>query len=136
MSVTFDQEELRCITVFENKTDVSVRDCVVADNYAYFVVNPADMAQAIGKGGRNVKELQNQLNKTIRVVEYDEDIPTFVENITDVSADNVTVNKQDGQPSVTIHDTGQGRDIPKEVLKRLLRLEHQVETINFTRNTR
>lgn len=131
MSVTFDQEELRCITVFENTTDVPVRDCVVADKYAYFVVDSDNMAQAIGKNGRNVKQLQNQLNKDIRVVEYSEDIPEFVENITNIPAANVAVTTKNGDTTVTIQHSG--GNTPKELLKRLLRLEHDVAHISFTR---
>lgn len=135
MTVSFDQEELRSLNMFESLAEVEAKDCVIAENYVYFVVSPSDMAQAIGKGGRHVKELQNQLNKKVQIVEHDDTIPGFVENITNVPADNVTTEPVEEGTNVIIHTQGADnvRRVPEELLKRLLGLEHSIHAVEFTR---
>jgi N utilization substance protein A len=46
-----------------------------------FVVNRGQMGMAIGKGGSNIKQLQNVINKKIELVEHSENATDFVKNI-------------------------------------------------------
>ncbi len=46
-----------------------------------FVVNKGQMGMAIGKGGSNIKQLQNVINKKIELVEHSENPTDFVKNI-------------------------------------------------------
>jgi N utilization substance protein A len=46
-----------------------------------FVVNRGQMGMAIGKGGSNIKQLQNVINKKIELVEHSDKATDFVKNI-------------------------------------------------------
>ena len=59
------------------------RDCVIDDKMerVIFVVNKGQMGMAIGKGGSNIKQLQNVITKKIELVEYSENPVNFIKNI-------------------------------------------------------
>jgi N utilization substance protein A len=46
-----------------------------------FVVNKGQMGMAIGKGGSNIKQLQNVIPKKIELVEYSESPVNFIKNV-------------------------------------------------------
>lgn len=77
----FDKETIKCIALFEKLTNGSVRDCIVGDGDVYFLVNPGEMGLAIGKNGNSIKKVERTLNKNVKVLEYDEKIKKFVENL-------------------------------------------------------
>jgi len=45
------------------------------------VVNKGQMGMAIGKGGSNIKQLQNAISKKIELVEYSDNPVDFIKNI-------------------------------------------------------
>lgn len=77
----FDKETIKCIALFEKLTNGSVRDCIVGDGDVYFLVNPGEMGLAIGKNGNSIKKVERTLNKNVKVLEYDEKVKNFVENL-------------------------------------------------------
>jgi transcription termination/antitermination protein NusA len=46
-----------------------------------FVVHKGQMGMAIGKGGTNIKQLQNAITKKIELVEYSDNPINFIKNI-------------------------------------------------------
>jgi N utilization substance protein A len=46
-----------------------------------FVVHRGQMGMAIGKGGSNIKQLQNAITKKIELVEYSENPVNFIRNV-------------------------------------------------------
>jgi N utilization substance protein A len=76
-------EEMRYISLFQDLTGVTVRDCIIDDtnNTIIFIVKEGEGALAVGKGGSNVKMARKILGKNIEIVEYSENFEQFVKNI-------------------------------------------------------
>ncbi len=70
-------EELRILT------RSTALDCVSDEKFdrIIYVIKPGDMGLAIGRKGENIKKMQKVLGKKIEMVEYAEDLETFVTNI-------------------------------------------------------
>jgi N utilization substance protein A len=74
---------MRLISLFQNVTGASARDCVEDEkqNRVIFVVNEGKMGLAIGKGGSHIKNLQNIVKKNVELVEYSDDPINFLKNM-------------------------------------------------------
>lgn len=134
---TYDTDTLRLMTVFENMTHTSPKDCIVdADtNCVYFVVQEGKAGAAIGKSGSNVKHVQSAIKKDIKIFEFSSDLKTFVKNIIP-QANEVEVREEGGEKTVEIRvDRGSkamiigrdGRNI--KLFKELLQRNHNVDDL-------
>jgi N utilization substance protein A len=66
----------------EKITKAKVKDCFTdEEGTIFFVVAPGDLGKAIGKGASNIKRLQHELQRKIRVIEYSDNLADFVKNI-------------------------------------------------------
>ncbi len=76
-------DQMRLLSLFQNVTRATARDCVEDEkqNRIIFVVNAGKMGLAIGKGGSNIKTLQNLIKKNVELVEFNEDPTKFLKNI-------------------------------------------------------
>jgi transcription termination/antitermination protein NusA len=76
-------DEFSYLSLFQTITTAVARDCVIDDKMerVIFVVNKGQMGMAIGKGGSNIKQLQNVITKKIELVEYSEIPVNFIKNI-------------------------------------------------------
>ena len=74
---------MRLISFFQNVTKATARDCLDDEKQdrIIFVVNEGMMGLAIGKGGSNIKSLQNILKRNVELVEYFDDPIKFLKNI-------------------------------------------------------
>ena len=74
---------MRLMSLFQNVTKTTAHDCIedVKKDRIIFVVNEGRMGLAIGKGGSNIKNLQNILKRNVELVEYCEDPIKFLKNI-------------------------------------------------------
>jgi len=112
MAITLTDEARRYISVVEEETDATVRDCVVEESFErlLFVVKAGEMARAIGPGGENVRELEERLDREIKLVEDAENAEVFVANaLAPAAVYNVTVSENDdtvAYAEVDQHDTG------------------------------
>ena len=68
--ITFTEETLRYIALFEQVTRTHVKDCLETEDKLVFVVDPGQANRAVGKAGENVIQLKNTTGKNIQVVEY------------------------------------------------------------------
>tara|TARA_B100001167_G_C16505581_1_gene183270 strand:- start:66 stop:530 length:465 start_codon:yes stop_codon:yes gene_type:complete len=82
-SIKLSLEQIRLISLFQKITKTTARDCLDDEkqNRIIFVVNQGKMGLAIGRGGSNIKNLQNMLKRNIELVEYNEDPIKFLKNI-------------------------------------------------------
>ncbi len=71
---------MQYISIFESLTSAKVKDCIVNEQIL-FIVNENDMGKAIGKHGSNVKRIENMMKKRIRLVEFNNDVKQFVQNL-------------------------------------------------------
>lgn len=70
-------EELRIIT------KSTALDCVIDDKFerVIYIIKPGNMGLAIGKNGDNIRKLSGILGKRIEMVEYDENVLSFITNM-------------------------------------------------------
>ena len=104
-------DQIRLISLFQNVTKTTARDCLDDENQnkIIFVVNEGKMGLAIGKGGSNIKSLQNILKRNVELVEYFDDPIKFLKNILNPKLVNEFKldTKQDGSSqAIVIVDQG------------------------------
>jgi transcription antitermination factor NusA-like protein len=94
---------------------------VVEGEYILIVARKGDAAKVIGKNGSIVKILSKRLNKQVKVIEVNEDIRRFVENIVfpaTIEGVNILYTKEGGEVyRIRIPRTQAGK-IDREMLKR------------------
>ena len=73
-------EEMRYIALFESVTGAIAKDCIIDDKLSrlVFVVKPGNIGLAVGKQGANVKTLKRMISKDVELVEYADDLSTFI----------------------------------------------------------
>ncbi len=76
-----DPESGGLSSLFERITGARVKDCFQDDYMVYFVVMPGDLGRAIGREGSNLHKVQAQLGKRVKVVEFRDEVCSFVRNI-------------------------------------------------------
>ena len=82
MKLTIDNETFGFLSAFGTLTGVSAIDCFMpSDKEIVYVIEPGKIGIAVGKGGVNIKKVENFVKKQIRLVEYSSDPITFVRNV-------------------------------------------------------
>ena len=76
-----DPRDMDMFSIMEKITRARVKDCFADEETVYFVVARGEMGKALGKGGVNVKKVQERIKKKIKVIEFNDHLPTFVKNI-------------------------------------------------------
>jgi len=141
MDVELSDRARRLVTLFEDEAGVTVRDCVVADDYdmVVYVVAAGQMADAIGPGGSVVKRIEGQLGRDVKLVE---DAPSTAGSVADALAPaavyNVTISENRDTVAyveVAAEDRGvaigqNGRNI--EAARRTVRRHCDVDGIELT----
>jgi len=129
MTITFTTETIRFLTLFENVTNVPVRDCFINKDMIYYIVEEGKIGLAIGKNGSSVKNVEKAVGKRVKVFEYSSDPKQFVKNLipqckeVNIIDENnkltveVKVNKNDR--GFVIGRGGEKIKIYKEILKRV-----------------
>ena len=68
--------------LMEKITKAKVKDCFTdEEGTIYFVVASGELGKAIGKGASNIKRLQQELQRKIRIIEFSDNVAEFVKNI-------------------------------------------------------
>lgn len=77
-----DPEAVGISVLVERVSGVPVKDCFQADEeMIYVIIEPGYIGRAIGKGGMNIRRLQQELHKKIKFIEFQENPSAFVKNI-------------------------------------------------------
>ncbi|MEZ0289740.1 MAG: NusA-like transcription termination signal-binding factor [Sulfolobales archaeon] len=76
-------EEMRYISLFQDLTGVTVRDCIIDNdnNTIIFIVKEGEGGLAVGKNGSNIKMARKLLGRNVEVIEYSDNFEQFVKNI-------------------------------------------------------
>ena len=97
---------MRLMSLFQNVTKATARDCVEDEKQdkIIFVVQEGKMGLAIGKGGSNIKSLQNIIKRNVELVEYFDDPIKFLKNVLNPKLVNEVKldTKPDGSSQATI----------------------------------
>jgi N utilization substance protein A len=129
MTITFNTESIRLLTLFENITNAPVRDCFTDNDVVYYIVEEGKIGLAIGKNGNSIKNVEKVVGKKVKVFEYSKKPETFVKNLIpqckeinlikdkDEIKSEIKVNKND--KGFVIGRGGEKIKIYKEILKRV-----------------
>tara|TARA_B100000029_G_scaffold320794_1_gene313192 strand:+ start:4818 stop:5282 length:465 start_codon:yes stop_codon:yes gene_type:complete len=81
--IKLSSEELKLISLFQKITRATARDVITDEKLdrLIFVVNEGKMGLAIGKGGANIKNLQNIIKKPVELVEYASEPEAFLKKM-------------------------------------------------------
>ncbi len=77
----FDTETLQIIGHFEKLTHVKVKDYYDHNDRLFFIIETGGLMKALGKDGANVKKLSQQLNRRLKISEFNPDIKLFIRNL-------------------------------------------------------
>lgn len=81
MTIVFTTETMRLLTLFENITNVPVRDCFLNNDTVYFIVEEGKIGLAIGKKGNSIKNVERVIDKRVKVYEYSSNPVKFIKNL-------------------------------------------------------
>ncbi len=83
MTVTLTNDTIRLITLFENVTGAPVKDCLTDDltKTVYFVVEEGKIGIATGKNGKNVRNAERVIGKSIKLFEFSDDMEGFIRKL-------------------------------------------------------
>jgi N utilization substance protein A len=80
--VKIDNELFQTVAHFSKQSGVTPKDVIVGqDGSLNFVVEQQDIGRAVGPQGRNVHNLEQALNRRVRIIAYASDLPTFIQNV-------------------------------------------------------
>lgn len=124
-TATYDTEMIRNINLFESITDVEVRDAIIKEDEAYFVVPEGKAGMAIGKGGKVVQKVQEKLGRDIKIYEYSDNLGKFINNLVpadirgvDIDGDTVEIDVPNNNKGRVVGKNGQKIDSIREILQR------------------
>ncbi len=102
--ITYDNNLIKVITLFETLTGATAKDCFEEKGAMHFVISPEEMGKAIGRNGANIRRIEHLLKKKARIIEHSPDLETFIKNlIYPITAKQVQV--ADGTVTITGSDT-------------------------------
>jgi len=78
--IVYDVALMQTISLFEQMSGAQVKDCIAGDPII-FVVNEGEIGKAIGKGGQNVRRLEDKLKKKVKIVEFSPVLLKFIKNL-------------------------------------------------------
>ena len=81
MKITYDNKLIQYMSLFENLTNSKVKDAYLKEKSITFVVEKGDAWKAIGKNGSKIKKIQDLVKKKIKIIEFDDRIEKFSENL-------------------------------------------------------
>ncbi len=136
--VTFDEQTIKYVALFQDVTRTTVVDCVDAEDRLIFVVKEGDIGKAIGKKGENVAKLKRLMNKDIHIVEYSDEPEKFVANVFrnyDVKGVQIEQRGDITHATVTVDASKKGRAIGKEgrnlrVSRDLIARHHPIQSVS------
>lgn len=79
-----DMKAMRYINLLDRVSNVKTRNCFVHNNTIFFAVNHSLVSKAIGPAAINIRKIQEQLGKKIKIIKEAEgivDCKRFVEDI-------------------------------------------------------
>jgi N utilization substance protein A len=136
--ITFTEDTLRYINLFEAVTKTRVKDCMETEEKLVFVVEPGQANRAVGKAGENVIRLKNQTGKNIQVIEYSDEPEKFIRNVFyNYNVQNVVIENRGSvvHATVTVDPKVKGRAIGKngrnlKIARDIVNRHHNVQSIS------
>ncbi len=141
MGFTLSDEARQFAALFEDETEATVRDCIVDEEYdrVIFLIKTGEMGKAIGQGGEHVQRIEEQIGKTVKLVEDAPFPEDFVANaLAPAAVYNVTISENDDRlayAEVAQEDHGAaigsgGKNI--DAARTLAQRHHDIDDIELT----
>lgn len=134
-TVKYDTDMLRTLNMFEEITGVEAIDCINKEDEAYFVVPEGKAGMAIGKGGKVVQRVQDQLDKDVKIYEYSDNIGKFLNNIVPADIRGVDVEDNDEKEvEISVSRENKGRVVGRngnkiDSIREILARTHNVDEV-------
>jgi len=137
MAITFDTETIRTITLFENLTNATVKDCLMdrEANTVYFIIEEGKMGMAIGKNGSTIRNAEKIIGKHIKVFEFSKNLEIFVKNLIQ-KTEEIRIRREESKLIVEVRVEKKykpmviGRDGKKlKIFKEILQRNHNVDDL-------
>jgi len=135
MTIVFTTETIRLLTLFENMTNVPVRDCFINDDVIFYIVEEGKIGLAIGKNGSSIKNVERVIGKKVKVFEYSKNPVKFIKNLIPQSKEVKIINNGDlitAEVKVSKNNRGLviGRaGVKIKIYKEILRRVHNISDI-------
>jgi len=138
--ITFTEETIRYISLFEKITRSAVKDCLETPERIIFVVRQGDGGKAIGRGGKNVTRLRDMMGKEIRIIEYSPIPEQFLRNIfRSYEVKEVAIEEKERglHATVAIKTTQKGWAIGKDaknlkIARELMSRHHNIDSVSIS----
>jgi len=98
MTIRLSDEARQLAGLFERETAATVRDCVVDEDHdrVLMLIKRGEMAQAIGTAGERVDAIEEQIGRSVKLVENADTAENFVANaLAPAAVYNVTISEND-----------------------------------------
>jgi len=133
MKKEFGMKTIGLIGMFEKVTNVAVRDCIFDDNSVYFLVNPGKAGKAVGRNGRNIKQLKQRLKKQVKIFEYSDNDEKFANNLI---PNNNSVETKNNKIYVSVDSEDKGKIIGRngeniKKIRELLKRNSDIKTLEI-----
>lgn len=76
-----DTEHIQLINEIEKITKVGVKDLYEHQGKMIILVDQEQARKAVGQGGKTLQLLEKKLGKTFKIIEYNKDLHTFIQNV-------------------------------------------------------
>ncbi len=136
-SITFTEETLRQISLFQDLTGANAIDCLDSEDKVIIVVKEGHIGKAVGKKGEKVYRLRKLLRKDVQVVEHSPDPVVFLTNVfRNYGVRDVAMQEKNGKPHavVSVDPARKGRAIGRQgknlrLARDLVNRHHDVESV-------
>jgi len=136
--VTFDEQTIRYVALFQELTNTTVVDCVETPDRIIFVVKEGQIGRAIGKRGDHIARLRRKLNRDIHVVEFAEKPERFIANVfRNYEVKKVEIEDRHGvaHATVTVETTKKGKAIGRDgrnlrAARDLIARHHPIQSVS------
>ncbi len=141
MTVRLSDDARQLLTLFEEETEATVRDCVIDEEYdrVIFLVKAGEMGKAIGSGGENVQAVEEELDREVKLVEDADTAEDFVANaLAPAAVYNVTISENDDRLAyVEVAEADRGAAIGADgknidAARTLAARHHDVDDVELT----
>ncbi len=119
MKIKLSNEKLQYLSLFEDITGITPKDCVDSGNgdHLTFVIDSEDMGRAIGENGRNINKVREKMDKKVDIVEYSDDPEEFLRNIfSPIEIREIDFEEKEGKKSarIRVKQSEKGRAVGKD----------------------
>lgn len=136
--VTFDEQTIRYVALFQELTNAAVVDCVETPDRIIFVVKEGQIGRAIGKGGDHIERMRRKLNRDVHVVEFAEEPERFIANVfRNYDVKKVEIEDRHGvaHATVTVEATKKGKAIGRDgqnlrIARALIARHHPIQSVS------